>query len=1014
MGLGGPVRFVRFGPFQLDLRTGELRRDGIKVRVPDQSIKVLAKLVEDPGEIVTRQELHQKLWPNGTTVEFDYGINSAVKRLRQALEDSAETPRFIETLPRRGYRFLVEVETAASGETEQPSEPEATSGQPECEMVSHYRVLEKLGEGAMGVVYKAEDTKLGRFVALKFLAEELSDDPQALKRFEREARAASALNHPNICTIYDVNEHDDLPFIVMEYVEGRTLDKLIAHGALELSQVIRYAIDIADALAKAHAAGVIHRDLKPGNIMVAGDGAAKVLDFGIAKLTRTPGAGKSAAPLPTETAQEGMLGTISYMSPEQAEGRIVDARSDIFSFGALLYEMVTGQKAFRGDSKLSTPSAILWAEPKRAGQVVKGVPRELDGILALCLCQSPELRFQAMPDVKVALEEMKERLESRQRGRQVVWATVLLMAVVAGGAVWFVRSAAKAPAAALTAVPLITFPGMESEPSFSPDGNQIAFFWEGEAQDNQDIYVKRIGASGPPRRLTTDPRAEFDPTWSPDGRFIAFRRMIGGQKTEVLIIPATGGPERKIGEAFHWGFLDNINGAAGMAWSPDSKWLVLPDKASHREPVALFLLSVESGEKRKLTSPPAELAGDATPAFSPDGRTLAFSRSVDPTVATLSDLYLLALSNELKPVGEAKRITFGNRSAAGPAWTPDGREVIFSYGAFFSQPDLWRIVVSGPFGRPAAPQRLTSLGVSVFGPAISPRTHRLVYHHLSFRRSIRHVSVSGIPSLVNGANLRPVRKTVNLISSTRDDFAPQFSPDGKRVAFVSARSGSSEIWVCDGDGSNAFQVTSFAGPDAEAPSWSPDGRRIAFASNAAGGYDIWVVGLNEGKPQRMTTDPANDSNPIWSPDGRWIYFDSARTGENQVWKIPANGGEAIQVTRESGGVPHVSADGKYIYYARCPGLWRIPAEGGEATKVLDRLPSFRNLAIVNAGYYYITRHSIQFVSSATNKVRTVAKLEDFRDIGEAGGLTVSPDGRSILYTQVDQASIELMTVENFR
>jgi len=266
---------------------------------------------------------------------------------------------------------------------------------------------------------------------------------------------------------------------------------------------------------------------------------------------------------------------------------------------------------------------------------------------------------------------------------------------------------------------------------------------------------------------------------------------------------------------------------------------------------------------------------------------------------------------------------------------------------------------------------------------------------------------------VNRAKTLLATKSANFISSTRDDFAPQFSPDGKRIVFVSARSGSSEIWVCDGDGSNAVQVTSFAGPDAEAPSWSPDGRKIAFASNAAGGYDIWVVGLNEGKAQRMTTDPANDTNPIWWPDGRWIYFDSARTGENQVWKIPAIGGEAIQVTRESGGVPHVSADGKYIYYARCPALWRIPAEGGEATKVLDPLPSFRNLAIVNAGYYYIKGHSIQFVNSATNKVRTVAKLEDFRDIGEAGGLTVSPDDRSILYTQVDQASIELMMVENF-
>jgi len=269
-------------------------------------------------------------------------------------------------------------------------------------------------------------------------------------------------------------------------------------------------------------------------------------------------------------------------------------------------------------------------------------------------------------------------------------------------------------------------------------------------------------------------------------------------------------------------------------------------------------------------------------------------------------------------------------------------------------------------------------------------------------------------------NLRRDSKPAAFISTTRDDFTPQFSPDGKYVAFVSARSGSTEIWVSDASGSNAVQVTSFGGPDVAAPSWSPDGGRIAFASNAAGGYDIWVMSANGGNSQRITMDPATDANPAWSRDGRWIYFDSARSGGNQIWKVPASGGDAIQLTKDGGGIPRESPDGKFIYYANCPALWRISPQGGVATKVLDPLPSYRNLAITDTGLYVVAPRngapgsSLQYLSFANNQVITVANLEDFHDIGQAGGLAISPDGGSILYTNVDQSSIELMMLENFR
>ncbi len=437
-----PLR-VRLGIFEVDLRAGELR-DGDRIAcLREQSLSVLRILVEHAGEIVTRDELKQKLWPNDTIVDFDHGINAAIRRLRQALGDSAEEPKYIETIARRGYRLLATVELIA----ELPSSDDGGGGDPATlatnaasligKKVSHYRVLEVLGGGGMGMLYKAEDLKLGRQVALKFLPEELVWDMVALQRFEREAQTASSLDHPNICTIYEVEEHEHQPFIVMQLLKGETLrDRLATLAAeqkkLPLEELLEIATQICEGLQAAHAKGIIHRDVKPANIFLTTTGQVKILDFGLAKLVSTahetesvglqpePG-GTGAAPrrarsLPLDATLTDLgiaMGTVGYMSPEQSRGEKLDARTDIFSFGLVLYEMATGQRAFTGDSALTIQDAILRQTPVPARQRNASIPPKLQAVIDRAIQKDRNLRYQHTSDMQQDLAQVQRDLSSR-------------------------------------------------------------------------------------------------------------------------------------------------------------------------------------------------------------------------------------------------------------------------------------------------------------------------------------------------------------------------------------------------------------------------------------------------------------------------------------------------------------------------------------------------------------------------------------------------------------------------
>lgn len=403
--------------------------------------------------------------------------------------------------------------------------------------LGHYWIEAKLGEGGIGEVYRALDTRLDRPVAIKVLPPDRVADAERKRRFVQEAKAASALNHPNIVHIYEIDRDSGLDFIAMEFVDGKTLNDLIGRQGLKTGETLHYAVQIADALAAAHAAGIVHRDIKPSNIMVSGKGLVKVLDFGLAKLVQQTDSDQNA---PTQTMQlrteEGtIVGTAAYMSPEQAEGKKVDARSDIFSFGSLLYEMVTGKRAFQGENRISILSAILNQEPAPLAEAAKDpVAPELQNVITRCLRKDPQRRIQHLDDVKLALEELKQestsggqahlpsvRTPSRRRGvRAALLAVLPTMLMAAGFLLWWARRAPESTEP-LRALPLTTLPGVHQYPSFSPDGNHVVFTWKGPKQDTAGIYVQQIGA-GSSLRLTTDRSDDYTPPGRPTvGRLLS-------------------------------------------------------------------------------------------------------------------------------------------------------------------------------------------------------------------------------------------------------------------------------------------------------------------------------------------------------------------------------------------------------------------------------------------------------------------------------------------------------------
>jgi Tol biopolymer transport system component len=881
-----------------------------------------------------------------------------------------------------------------------------------------YEILAPLGAGGMGEVYRAHDPRLKRDVALKVLPAELASEPERLGRFQREAETLAALNHPHIVTIYSVEEADEHRFLTMELVEGKTLSKVIPRGGLPLSRFFQIAIPLAEAVSAAHEKGVIHRDLKPGNVMVTEEDRVKVLDFGLAKL-REGVRGEVDTQSPTEpaTGPGRVMGTAPYMSPEQVQGRALDHRSDVFALGIMLYEMATGEPPFGGDTFADVASSILKDDPVSVTERKADLPRDLAKLIRHCLEKEPRKRLQTTLDLANELEELRREVDSgealtsggapvvssRAGGKRRIWLVVGAAAVALALAVGalLLRRNVQPPEAPIEITPFTSDGGYKSFPQLSPDGEKVAYAWTGPEDDNWDIYVKPLGVGARSIRLTDHPALERIHAWSPDGRRIAFVRQVEG-KFDLYAVPSLGGQEQRL--------VENVALPTGwtpaLAWSPDGDSLVLAEKLSEDGPARITRVPLATLERVPLTSPPEATFGDLSFALSPDGSQLALFRirTTSPDIAP-GEIWVTPVSG-----GVARRIVAAGFSTAagrfnGLTWTQDGKEIVFS-ATRKDRPRMFRVPATG-----GSPQPVTGIGQDAVYPSI--RGRRLVYARLTEDA----VDIWRLPGRLG----EPGQVAEAFIASSRGDHCPDYSPDGHKIAFSSVRSGVENIWICESDGSNPVQLTDLP-RETGWPRWSPDGRRIVLDSMTAGDWNLYVVDAQGGVPRQLTTDPAADFIGDWSRDGRWIYFCSERSGSQQVWKIPAEGGPAMQVTRHGGYLSRESWDGKHLYYSTSEdsGVWRMPVGGGEETAIVDGPLSYRGWALGRSGLYYAAVSTIgelrstyaicylDFESGATSEV--YRKEGPFRH----WLLSVSPDERWVLILERPTRRSELMLVEDFR
>jgi serine/threonine protein kinase len=877
-----------------------------------------------------------------------------------------------------------------------------------------YEVLGLLGAGGMGEVYKANDTRLGREVAIKVLPGDRLADEGRRRRFVQEAQAASALNHPHIITIHEIETAEDHDFIVMEYVRGKSLDALIPRQGMRLSEALRIAISVADALTAAHARGIIHRDLKPANVIVGADGAVKVLDFGLAKLVNHEDPSDAETPTVTTpaalSAPGTLAGTAAYMAPEQATGGPVDPRSDIFSFGAMLYEMVTGARPFAGTSTAETLSAVIRAQPKAPSGIIADVPSDLEKVILRCLRKDPQRRFQHIDDVKVALQDIKEESESQSsppsrapakvgsaRRHWMAWAgaCIVVLAAIAGTMVW----RRWRPVLSAPNVVQLTSERSAGAGTFSPDGTHIAYASAGENGANWDIWVKIIGQVEA-QRITTDAAAEDFPVWSPDGTQIAFLRYRGGitrgqpffSTGTVYLVSPSGGVARR---------LSDFPARLQLSWSPDGRWLAAAKAPRGNEPPGgIYLMSVENGDVRALTQPKPP-AFDLSPAFSADGKSLAYA-SCEGGGRPVCDVQILSLDSQLQPQGEPRRLTHQRLWLTGLCWLPDGHSVVYTSGDAAGG-HMWRVLTDSV----ATPQ-LVELGWKASSPSSTRNRDRLAF--------VREVGDTDLYRFRLDST-----RTSPLVQSTFFELQPQYSPDGRRIVFASWRSGQFDIWVADAEGSNPMRLTRGPGRSQGYPGWSPDGQSVVFDSQADDGrVTVWTIHGDGSGLRQVTHGPGDDITPSWSRDPRFIYFVSNRTGRHEVWRVPFAGSPEEQLTREGGSFPFESADSRTLYYKKggidagdAP-LMARPTAGGESRQVLPCVRVF-GYTVAARGLYYTTcetgdspQRTLRYWDATTGRDRPVATL----DAEWIGGLSVSPDGQSIVFGRGTSSS-DLIMIENF-
>jgi len=765
-----------------------------------------------------------------------------------------------------------------------------------------YEIVASLGAGGMGEVYRARDPRLGRDVAIKVLPTYFLRNPDRLRRFEQEARAAGALNHPNIVAVYDVGTHEGSPYLVTELLEGATLRDRLSGGALPSRKGVECAVQIAHGLSAAHDKGIVHRDLKPENIFICRDGRTKILDFGLAKLT-APESGDATATgleLLDETGKGVVLGTAGYMSPEQVRGEKADARSDIFSFGVVLYEVLSGQRAFAGQSAADRASAILKEDPPDLRATARNIPAAVDRVVRHCLEKNPEERFQSAHDLAFHLETASPDSEPsaallvpahrQRRLRLLAWAIAPLVIVAAAGLGWWYRGRLQPDRTDVRFLRLTDFAGLEDSPAFSPDGKSVAFV--SDSTGSRQIWI-RLLAGGPPLQITHDVGEHLEPRWAQDSASLIYytHPPEGDAQGALWEISALGGAPRRL-----------ISSMSGADVSHDGKRLTF---FRLNGKVMELVASDRNGSNAKVVMQEAVSFSYRQPRWSPDDSTIAYLHSRENWA---DDVYVVSATG-----GSPRQVTDDNTLMSGLAWLPDGSRLLYSSARgstvlYLPTMHLWTI---SPAGRDI--RQLTFGEAGDENPDVD-RDGRIVVSRRHMQFDIWKFPVDGDPA-------ENVRRGVRITHQTGQVQTPSLSPNDRELVYLSDNGGHGNLWIMKLATGETHQITYESGVNEVmgVPIWSADGNFITFAttrpSGLGRGVGYWLI-HPDGSGLRLAI--AEGAWATWSGDSKWLYYTESSpvrdTGSFRMMKSPVEGGPAVLVRSDNARGPAVAPDGSALYY----------------------------------------------------------------------------------------------------